>query len=98
MMMCFVNPANNTHTFGIILTVHNYLCSSFPYIVFLFTFCRYSGVEWTKAASAAMLWYEKSTASIEENAVQTTEQLLMQMNRNLDYYLSDVKKATVPLA
>lgn len=46
---------------------------------------------------SAMLWYEKSTASIEENAVQTTEQLLMQMNRNLDYYLSDVKKATVPL-
>lgn len=46
---------------------------------------------------SAMLWYEKSTASIEENAVQTTEQLLMQMNRNLDYYFSDIKKATVPL-
>lgn len=46
---------------------------------------------------SAMLWYEKSTASIEENAVQTTEQLLMQMNRNLDYYFSDIKKTTVPL-
>jgi two-component system sensor histidine kinase YesM len=45
----------------------------------------------------AALWYAKSVQSIEENTIQSTEQLVLQITRNVDYYFNDVKKWTAPL-
>ncbi len=42
------------------------------------------------------IWYEKSTATIEHNAVQYSQYLLKQTNEYMDFYLNDLEKATLP--
>ncbi|WP_026703114.1 sensor histidine kinase [Salibacterium aidingense] len=43
------------------------------------------------------LWYEKTTAAIENNAVQYSQDLLKQTNEYLDFYMNDLQQASVPL-
>ncbi|NQX70752.1 sensor histidine kinase [Paenibacillus alba] len=42
-------------------------------------------------------WYDRSMETIEDNAINNSQQLMRQMNYNLDVYFSDIKKATLPL-
>ncbi|MDR6550975.1 histidine kinase [Paenibacillus qinlingensis] len=42
-------------------------------------------------------WYDRSMKTIEDNAINNSQQLMRQMNYNLDVYFSDIKKATLPL-
>ncbi|MYL51817.1 HAMP domain-containing protein [Pontibacillus yanchengensis] len=41
-------------------------------------------------------WYEKTTSSLEQNAIQYSQHLLNQTNQYLNFYLEDLKKATAP--
>ncbi|KGX92078.1 hypothetical protein N781_03025 [Pontibacillus halophilus JSM 076056 = DSM 19796] len=43
------------------------------------------------------IWYSKTTKAIEENSVQSSQQLLIQTKEYLKYYLEDLEKATVPI-
>ncbi|MGY4690848.1 sensor histidine kinase [Salibacterium sp. K-3] len=43
------------------------------------------------------IWYEKTTATIENNAVQYSQDLLKQTNEYLDFYMNDLEQASVPL-
>lgn len=44
-----------------------------------------------------LLWYEKSTREIETNAIQSSSQLMMQINGQLDYYFTTLQNSTYPL-
>ncbi|KGP71867.1 sensor histidine kinase [Pontibacillus yanchengensis] len=41
-------------------------------------------------------WYEKTTSSLEQNAIQYSQHLLSQTNQYLNFYLEDLEKATAP--
>ncbi|WP_171016808.1 sensor histidine kinase [Pseudalkalibacillus caeni] len=43
------------------------------------------------------IWYQKTTAAIENNAVVYSQHLLNQTNEYLDFYLNDLEQATVPI-
>ncbi|SFP67012.1 sensor histidine kinase [Salibacterium halotolerans] len=43
------------------------------------------------------IWYDKTTASIENNAVRYSQDLLKQTNEYLDFYMNDLEQASVPL-
>lgn len=43
------------------------------------------------------VWYDKSTHTIEENAIQYSQNLLNQTNKYLDFYLDELERSTVPL-
>lgn len=42
-------------------------------------------------------WYEKTTTSIETNAIAYSQLLLKQTNQYLDFYLADLEQATAPI-
>jgi len=42
------------------------------------------------------IWFEKTTETIEENAVQYSQHLLTQTNEYMDFYLHDLEQATYP--
>ncbi|MCD5322839.1 MULTISPECIES: sensor histidine kinase [Pontibacillus] len=43
------------------------------------------------------VWYNKTTSTIEDNSVRSSQQLLKQTKEYLSFYLADLKKATTPL-
>jgi len=43
-----------------------------------------------------LIWFEKSTETIENNAVQYSQHLLTQTNEYMDFYLHDLEQATYP--
>lgn len=44
-----------------------------------------------------ILWYEKSTETIEVNAVNSSRQLIKQINNQLDAYFIDLERLTLPV-
>jgi two-component system sensor histidine kinase YesM len=46
---------------------------------------------------SGILWYEKSTKSLENNATQYSQQLVNQISGHLDSYFSDLERSTFPL-
>jgi two-component system sensor histidine kinase YesM len=44
-----------------------------------------------------VLWYEKSTETIETNAIQSSGILVSQINNELDRYFADLERATFPV-
>jgi two-component system sensor histidine kinase YesM len=44
-----------------------------------------------------LVWYDKSTKVIEENAVAYSGEIVDNVNMRIDYYFSDIEKLTLPL-
>lgn len=46
---------------------------------------------------SGILWYEKSTESLENNAIQYNQQLVNQISAHLDSYFTNLERSTFPL-